>query len=163
MKKISVTLHPKGFVRDREEKDGRCQSWNIKILTESWRIVKVVWFSLETLPHTTEFGIFSGEPLEPSQRALGMPWTSVWELVHCSYQHLLFSNQCSSKECSFEQALILCGPIRSLPCLLFPGSFKVLTNDRWPNVETTAQYTGWKNKNNNMGMQWFTETKRIKV
>lgn len=89
----------------------------------------------------------------------GRPWTSIWELVPCHCQHLLFSNKCSSKECSLEQALILCGPIRSLPCLMFPGSTKVLTNDRWPNVETTADNKSTldeiKNKTYpNMGMQW---------
>lgn len=78
------------------------------------------------------------DPLEPSQRPPGRSWTSVWELLPCHHQHLLFSNQRYSKECSLEQALILYGPIRSLPCLLFPASSKVLTNDRWPNVETTA-------------------------
>ena len=96
------------------------------------------WFSLETFPHKTSFGTFSRGPLEPSHRPPGRSWTSIWELVPCHHQHLLFSNQRSSKERSLERTLILCGPIRSLPCLLFPGSSKVLTNDRWQNVETTA-------------------------
>ena len=38
---------------------------------------------------------------------------------------------------SLEHALILCGPIRSQPSLVYPISSKVLTNDRWPNMKIT--------------------------
>lgn len=50
--------------------------------------------------------------------------------------------------------------------MLFPGSSKVLTNDRWSNVETTADNKSTLDKRkieNNMGMQLFTESKWIQI
>lgn len=89
--------------------------------------------------------------MEPPQGPLG-GLGPLFEVVPC--QHLLFSNQFFSKVCFYEQTLILCGPIRSLSCLLFPGSSKVLTNDRWPSAETTADNKSiLDEKKNNIGTQ----------
>lgn len=66
------------------------------------------------------------------------------------------------------QALILCGPIRSLRCLLLPGSSKVLTNDRWLDGEVTAanNKSVWKRKKTTTGarsdLQEMRRSKRRK-
>lgn len=94
------------------------------------------------------------------QGSPGSCWTPPWGLrPQCESLYLAVTSTCCfltsapPKKRRLQQASILCGPIRSLRCLLFPGSSKVLTNDRWSDVETTAD-----NKQKATQARWASHT-----
>lgn len=79
-------------------------------------------------------------------------------------QHLLLSNQHSSTQCSLYKPLSSVDQLEVSPCLLFPGSSKVPTNDRWLDGEATANNKSiWTRKKKTTGAPSdLQETRRSK-